>query len=70
MNNEWIDQSDSSILDLSSTSTVLIMFVDESNGITIDDGRTVDISWIRLDDIICATTGKYNVDDIKAWKTI
>ena len=63
----WIKQRESSILDLSPGSTVLIRFFDGGDGITADDGSTVDISWKRTGEEIHATTGNYNVDDIYAW---
>ena len=67
---EWIKQSESSLLEECSGDTVLIKFKDDTNGITINDGRTVDISWTRCGGDIIATEGTYSVDDIDSWKLI
>tara|TARA_R110002020_G_scaffold475890_1_gene713718 strand:+ start:848 stop:1138 length:291 start_codon:yes stop_codon:yes gene_type:complete len=67
---EWVNQSEYSIFDLCSGSCVIIMFRDKSNGITKDNGTTIDISWMRTGDKIHATCGDYLASDIIGWKAI
>lgn len=66
----WIKQKESSILNLCSGSTVLVKFLDSSNGITMDDGSSIDISWMRTGIDVHATTGDYTVNDIREYKVI
>ncbi len=70
ISDDWVLQRDYSIFLLSAGSTVLILFRDRSNGITKDNGKTVDISWVRTGDTIHATTGDYVASDIVKWKAI
>ena len=64
----WIKQSEHSLLDQSWGSTVLIKFKRGYDGITIDDGNTVDLSWMRVGlGKIVATTGEYSIEDIVEW---
>ena len=70
MDKHWIKQSDHSLFDISSGSTILIKFHGAHNGITADDGSTVDLSWARADGIIFATSGCYGELDIKEWMPI
>ena len=67
---EWVSQCQYSIFDLCTGSCVLIMFRDKSNGITKDNGHTIDISWMRSDGKVHATCGDYCADDIVGWKAI
>jgi len=69
-NENWNDQESNDIFNHCAGSTVLIKFKDTFNGITLDSGETVDISWIRWGGIITATSGDYKASDIKSWKQI
>jgi len=68
----WIKQEDRDIMDTHVGSTVLLRFKDSANGVTIDDGTTVDISWLRDrgKGIIHTTCGSYSVADIEEYKAI
>ena len=66
----WTNQEDHNVFDFHCGSCVLIMLKSKYDGITIDSGMTVDISWVRSDGNAVATTGRYRADDILAWKTI
>jgi len=68
--NAWIKEDNKSVFDFHSGSTVLIKFNNGSNGITTDNSESVDISWMRANDKIHATTGDYLSVDIKEWKVI
>ena len=71
MIDNWIKQDEKSVFDfISNGSTVLIKFKDNWNGITIDCGATIDISWIRSDGKIIATGGEYRADEIKEWVVV
>ena len=70
MTDEWIDQNKNSLLNECLGSTVLIRFKSAGYGITIDNGKAVDISWCRMGDDIIATTGTYCIYDIDSWKLI
>lgn len=66
----WIPCSTGKMPDMGST--VLIQFKSDMNGITGDDDRTFDISYIRSRDNsewFCST-GKYPLKAIKAWRPI
>ena len=66
----WTKQEDHNVFDFHCGSCVLIMLKSKYDGITIDSGMTVDISWVRSDGNAVATTGRYRADEILAWKTI
>ena len=51
-------------------STVLIKFNNNINGITADNGESIDISWIRVKGKIYATSGTYTAEEIKEWAVI
>lgn len=68
--NDWVSQDDYNIFDLCSGSCVLIMFKFKHNGITKDNGKTIDISWLRTGDKIHATCGDFLAEDIIGWKVI
>lgn len=66
----WIPCSTGNMPDIGSA--VLIQFKSDINGITGDDDRTFDISYIRSSDNsewFCST-GEYPLKAIKAWKPI
>lgn len=66
----WIPCSTGNMPDMGSA--VLIQFKSDMNGITGDDDRTFDISFIRSRDNrewFCST-GKYPLKAVKAWKPI
>ena len=69
MNNDWIKQKDSSLLEYHG-STILIKFKDTMYRITIDDGSSVEISWSRVGGDILTSSGLYKVDDIEEWKKV
>ncbi len=71
----WNLNEDRPIINECSGKTVIIRLKDEHKGISHTDEETgeeytVDISWIRLDNKICATTGKYEMDDVLSWAEI
>lgn len=66
----WIPCSTGNMPDMGSA--VLIQFKSDMNGITGDDDRTFDISYMRSRDNsewFCST-GKYPIKAVKAWKPI
>lgn len=69
-NDGWILCSTGNMPDMGST--VLIQLKSERDGITGDEDRTFDISFIRSKDNnewVCST-GKYALKSVKAWKPI
>ena len=66
----WIMEESKSILTAHGGSTVLILFKSEMDGITIDNGQTVDISFMRSDTQIITISERYEPDAILAWKKI
>ena len=66
----WIMEEKKSILTAHGGSTVLILFKSEMDGITIDNGQTVDISFMRSDTQIITISERYEPDAILAWKKI
>ena len=72
---EWKDNKVNSIMNESGGKTLIIRFNSRNKGIShtdVDMGidYTVDITWVRGQDYIRATTGKYHDDDIHSWKEI
>jgi len=67
---DWNIQNEKNIFHEHIGLTVLIKFVSDNNGITMDDGYTVDISWLRSATQVYATTGNYVASDILSWKVI
>lgn len=68
----WFKQSEQDIMNVNIGSTLLIKFEENYNGITIDSGATVDISWMRSStkDVIYATGGNYKKEDIREYMLI
>ena len=65
---EWIEFSEDNHPDKGST--ILVLFKDCTDGITMDDGRTCDISWYRSGDTVITGSGNFKYSDIKAYKLI
>lgn len=66
----WTIESERSIFEICSGSTVLILLKSEEDGVTIDNGQTVDISFMRSNTQIITTSDRYYSSDILAWASI
>lgn len=51
-------------------STILILLKNKSDGITMDDGATCDISWLRTEGYFISSQGKYKYEDVTAWQPL
>ena len=51
-------------------SAILILLKNKSDGITMDDGTTCDISWLRTEDYFISSQGKYKYEDVTHWQPL